>query len=139
MNFIVAFLVMIGTLPKEINSQKQPRAYYCDGRKLIMLNAIFVPNVRRKSFQFFVKSPYELEQASMDSSKVPIHQVDRTTRRKMRLQGRWYTIKCDIGLRVGSEQHVLFLTARSGTVFKKHFTVSVEGTRRLEKPLGEGK
>jgi hypothetical protein len=139
MNFIVAFFVIIGSFPKEIHSEKEPQVFFYNGQKLIMLNEIFVPNIRRENFRFFVKSQYELEYASMDSSEVAICLVDRITKQEMQLKGRWYTIRWETGLRVGSERHMIFFTARSGTVFTKRFTINVEGTKRLEKPLGEGK
>ena len=132
MNLIIASLIIIG-------APKAPRIFYYDGKNLSTLDAIFVSNIRQGSFQFFVKSPYELEYASVDSTDVVMYLPDKVTTEKMRLTGRWYRINWESRLRTGSEKHIVFLTARSGSVFKKSFVVNVEGAKKLEKPHGENR
>lgn len=146
MNLIIALLVIIGVTPERISqagfseqSGKEPQVFYYDGKSLAKLNAIFVPNVRQERFQFFIKSSHELKFASIDSSEVGMCLVDRATIKTLRLNGRWYRISWESKLKVGSEKHVLFLTALSGTVFRKGFVINVEGTQKPEEPPGVNK
>ncbi|HUI28988.1 MAG TPA: hypothetical protein VLX91_02135 [Candidatus Acidoferrales bacterium] len=129
MNFILAILVIIG-------APKGPQVFYYDGTNLTKLNPIFVPNIGNEIFQLFVKSSYELKYASIDSSGVGMCLVDQAAMKEMKLRGRWYKISWETQLSPGSKQHVIFLTAFSGIIFKRNFIVNVEGTRKLEKPAG---
>jgi len=129
MNLIIAALVIIGGF-------KTPKIFYLEGKDLTELNSIFLPNVRAESFQFFVNSPVELEFSSIDSSSVPMCLVARTIKNELRLKGRWYSINCVMPLKTGSESHMISLFSRSGAVFKKKFTVNVEGTQKVGKQRG---
>lgn len=153
MNFLISLLVIIGVSPEghehpkdspcrllqKIHPEKVPQIFYCTGKTLTTLSTVFVPNVDRDSFQFFVKSPCELKQASVDSFDIPMCPVDEETMRDMHLRGRWYLISWKSELRPGSKKHTIFFTARSGLVFKNTFILNVEGTKRLYKPHGEDK
>jgi hypothetical protein len=122
-----------------IHPEKEPQVFYCTDKTLTTLRAVFVPNVGRHSFQFFVKSPCELKHASVDSFDVPMCPVDKETIRAMHLRGRWYMINWESESRPGSEKHAILLAARSGIVFKNTFILNVEGTKRIYKPHGEDK
>ena len=130
MNYLFAFLVLI-VVPEG------PQVYILQGTTLARLNTILVPDIRRGSFQFFVKSPCELKHARVDSSDFPLRPLDRSTAKKMGLRGRWYRLNWDTELKTGSETHIILLTARSGAVFKFGFTVNVEGTKKLKSSRGK--
>ncbi len=130
MNYFFAFLVLIG-------APKGPQIYVLNGATLARLNTILVPNIRRGNFQFFIKSPYELKHARVDSSELSLRLLDRSTVKKMRLRGRWYKLSWDAELKTGSETHTILLTARSGAAFKFDFTVNVEGSKKSKSLRGE--
>lgn len=150
MNLLISLLVIIGVSPEgpkdsacellqRIHSEKEPQVFYRTGKTLTRLSTVFVPNVGRESFQFFVKSPCELKHASVDSIDVAVCPVDKETIGDMHLRGRWYMISWESELSPGSKKHAIFFTARSGIVFKKAFTLNVEGTKRIYKPQGDDK
>jgi hypothetical protein len=120
-----------------IGPPKGPQVYILNGKTLERLNTIFLPNIHRDNFQFFVKSPCELNFVRVDSSDYSLCLLDRPTTRKMGLRGRWYKLDWATELQPGSKTHAITFTARSGLVFKFNFIVNVEGTAKSKRPRGE--
>lgn len=129
MNLVFALLILLGT-PKE------PQVYYYNGRILSQLKTLEFPNVRNAAVQFFVYSPYELREASVDSTEIPMCLPDHKLTEELKLRGRWYRLIWVTNLTVGSTQHTLYLTSYWGKIHKKNFTVNVEGNKRIDKPQG---
>lgn len=150
MNFIFALFVLLAS-PNEL------QIFFYNGKTLTELDTIMMPNVGNVTFQFLINSTYELRSASVDSSGASLclagkYLVKRLTfseklfRRKSTTLakssatvGRWYVVKWETTLRVGSKQHTVYLKTRSGKIYKKHFTVNVEGNKKQEKPQGENR
>ncbi len=142
MNLIIVLLVMVGAPSAWMPQAKapkighEPEVFYYDGKSLSKLDVIFVPNIRRERFHFFVKSPHELRFASLDSSEIEVCLAGRAETETLRLKGRWYKIEWETELRAGSEKHELVLISRSGVISRKKFVVNVEGSKKIEKPPG---
>jgi hypothetical protein len=119
-----------------MGSPKEPQVYVLNGKTLERLNTIFLPNIHRANFQFFVKSPYELRFVRVDSSDYSLCLLDWPTACKMGLRGRWYKLEWATELQPGSKAHIITLTARSGLVFKFDFIVNVEGTAKSKRLRG---
>jgi hypothetical protein len=120
-----------------MGSPKEPQVYILNGKTLERLNTIFLPNTHRASFQFFVKSPYELKFVRVDSLDYSLCLLDRPTACKMGLRGRWYKLDWATELQPGSAPHTITFRARSGLAFKHNFIVNVEGTEKSKRPRGE--
>lgn len=129
MNFVIALLVLF-------SSPKGPEAYYYNGKNLVRLSVIEIPNIDHATFTLLIKSPYELLSAIVDSNDVRMCLPGVSLRKQLRLSGRWYVIKFEMKLKVGSAQHVLCLTSYTGRIHERRFTINVEGSKQLKKPLG---
>ena len=129
MNFIFALLVLL-VLPRE------PQIFYYNGKALTQLSIIQMPNVGHAAIKLLVNSPYELRSASVDSTEVQMCLPEYALTKELKLKGRWYRLTWEMGLTVGSMRHTLYLTSYCGRIYKKNFTVNVEGTKRLYKPQG---
>lgn len=129
MNLLVALLMV--TMPL-----KEPHVYYYNGKNIVSLNVVEMPNARRAVLQFFVHSPYELRNACVDSSDVEMCLPGISLRDKLELKGRWYIISWDARLSVGSSRHVIHLYSCHHKVYDKAFHIDVEGSKRIEKPQG---
>ncbi len=128
-NLLFALLVLS-------SSPKGPEAYYYSGTKLEPLNVIECANARGATFTFLIRSYYELRSAEIDSNEVRMCLPEVPMRKQLRLSGTWYIITFATALKVGSTRHVLRLTSYTGRVHKRCFTINVEGTQRLKKPMG---
>ncbi len=129
MNLLFAFLILA-------SSPKQPQVYHYNGKELVKLHRIEMPNVGRTTFTFFVHSPYELRDAYIDSSEAHVCLPDLSTRKEFKLEGRWYTITWETRLSVGSSGHFIVLRSYRHKEYKEKFFVEVEGTKKMEKPQG---
>lgn len=125
------FALLILTVPP-----KEPQIYYFNSRRLVPLNEINMPNLGHAVLKFFIHSPYELSDARIDSSDAGICLPDIAQRRRLRLHGRWYTISWNTRLSPGSSSHKIFLFSFRHARYEKTFRINVEGTKRLEKPMG---
>ncbi|MGO9480455.1 MAG: hypothetical protein ACLP05_01560 [Candidatus Kryptoniota bacterium] len=148
MNFILALCVIVLAPPNE------PQIFYYDGNTLTNLNTIMMPNVESETFIFLVNSPYELRSACVDSSEVGLCLPGNDLVKQLKLSGRllrrqgtstakgsttagrWYVIKWKTELKVGSKHHSVYLTALSGKIYEKRFTLNVEGNEKQKRPEG---
>jgi len=121
------------------HSGNEPQVFYFDGKSLTTLDAIFLPNIGSESFRIFIKSPYELKYASLDSTEISMCLVNRGKMKELKLTGRWYSIQWNTRLKVGASKHIILLTKPSGAVFRKSFMLNVEGNEKIEKPHGDNK
>ncbi|MCL5035085.1 MAG: hypothetical protein M1395_08300 [Bacteroidetes bacterium] len=129
MNLLIAVLVLF-------SSPKGPEAYYYNGKYIVKLGIIECPNTGSATFRLLIKSPYELFDATVDSNAVRMCLPDASLRKVLGLAGRWYIITFDAKLKVGSTRHLLSLESYTRRIHKRHFIIDVEGTERLQKPLG---
>ena len=129
MNLFFALLILA-------SPPKQPQVYYYNGKHLVKLNQVEMPNLRHTALRLFVYSPYELRDARVDSSEVGICLPGISERKRLELEGRWYTIDWETALTVGSSRHFIFLNAYGHRVYKKEFFLNVEGAKKIDKPQG---
>jgi hypothetical protein len=129
MNLFFALLILA-------SPPKQPQVFYYNGKHLVKLNQVEMPNVRQAALRLFIYSPYELRYASIDSSEVGMCLPGISVTKKLELEGRWYTIDWQTALTVGSSRHFIFLKAYGHKVYEKEFFLDVEGAKKIEKPQG---
>lgn len=128
MNFIFALFIFLA-------SQSEPHVFFYNGKTLAELNVIAMPNVGSETFKFFVSSQYELRSASMDSSEVGLCLPAKSLMKQLNIKGRWYAITWETKMKVGSNRHTIYLTARSGKIYREKFIINVEGNKKVGKPL----
>jgi len=148
MNFILAFLVLLSYPTGNKQHKKEPQVYLYNhnGKVLTELNNIMIPNVGNENFQLLVSSPFELQYASVDSEAValclvpkkPVEEASKAFR-GVTHYARWYTVQWTTELKIGSKLHTIYLTARSGEIYRKTFTINVEGNEKDEKPRRENR
>jgi hypothetical protein len=129
MNLFFALLILA-------SPPKQPQLFYYNGTHLVKLNQVEMPNIRHAALRLYIYSPYELRYARIDSSNVGMCLPDITERKRLDLEGRWYTIDWETGLTVGSSRHTIFLNAYGHREYKKEFFLDVEGAKKIDKPQG---
>ncbi len=129
MNLLFVLLVLT-------SQPRQPQVFYYNGKHLVKLNHIEMPGIRHTTMRIFIYSPYELRDASIDSSEVGLCLPDISVRKDLRLEGRWYIIEWGTDLKVGSTPHTILLNSCRNKVYKEQFFVNVEGTKMIEKPQG---
>ncbi len=139
MNFIFALFVLLV-------SSSEPQIFFYNGKTVTEINTLTMPNVGSETFQLLVNSPYELRSASVDSSEVGLRLPGKDIVKQLKFsegsllrKGRWYMISWETELKVGSKQHTVYLKTRFGKIYKKHFTINVEGNKKQEKPAGENR
>ena len=129
MNALIALLLLAAP-------PYQPHVYYYNGRNLVELHTIEMPNVAHASFRFFVQSPYEMRDARVDSADAGMCLPQISLRKKLKLDGRWYVVKWGTNLSTGSSMHTIILYSGCRKTYRKTFWINVEGTKRIEKPRG---
>jgi len=145
-NFLSAFLVLIACLFGVHGQKKGPQIYLYDGKRLTELHYIMLPNLGKETIQFVIGSSYELQSASVDSKKIGLCQLQKSFLKQTSIKAdgttrgtRWYAVKWESNLKVGSRLHTILLTARSGKIYKQDFTIDVEGNRKQDKLNGENR
>ncbi|MGB9592022.1 MAG: hypothetical protein ACP5US_06695 [Candidatus Kryptoniota bacterium] len=123
--FPISFLLLI-------SGQRGPQFYYWNGKQLEALKKIELPNLGSTSLRFFVRSPYELEAAQIDSVSNRICLPDSSDVERFCLIGRWYVLLYQTRLTVGVSQHVLAVRTVGGKTFLHKFLIAVEGAMRME-------
>lgn len=123
--FLLLFLVFF-------SSRREPQFYYWNGKQLEVLQKIQLPNLGSTSLRFFVKSPYELQAASIDSVNSRICLPDSSDRAKFHLIGRWYVILWQTRLNVGIFKHRIAVRTAEGKIFVYKFAIAVEGAMRMK-------
>ncbi len=129
MNLVLALMMMAA-------SPKEPQVYYLNGKVLVRLHSVEMPNIRRAKLRLFVNSPYELLDAWIDSSGAETCLPEASLRKDLKLKGRWYTIMWETHLKTGSSEHVIILNFWNHKTFKKKFYINVEGSKQVRKPQG---
>lgn len=129
MNLLFALLML--TVPSQ-----NPQVYYYNGKNLVDLHVVRMPNAPNAKLLLFVHSPYELRDACIDSSNAELCLPDISLRKEMNLHGRWYIVRRSIRLTVGSSRHVIELYSSRHKAYVRTFRIDVEGSKRIEKPQG---
>ena len=115
---------------------KEPQVYCYKPGRLVPLGTITMPNEPHGVLEFFVHSPFELCGASLDTSNVQLCLPDISTRKTLKLEGRWYTIRWSTPLSPGSSVHEVALYLFHHKTFRRFFRIEVEGSKQVEKPQG---
>ena len=129
MNLLFAFLMLTAPL-------SSPQVYYYNGKNLVDLKVIRMPNAPRARVRLFVHSPVELRDACIDSSNADMCLPGIPLRRKLKLEGRWYIVRWEAHLSVGSSRHVVKLFNSHHKAYTRTFRIDVEGSKRVRKPQG---
>lgn len=129
MNVLVALMMLTA-------SRAEPHVYYYNGKNLVELRTIEMPNVRHVLLRFFVHSPYEMRDARVDSSDAEMCLPGISLRKKLKLEGRWYVVTWHTRLSTGSTRHTIVLYSCLHKAYNKTFWINVEGSKRIEKLRG---
>ena len=129
------------TIPPVRRTHRAPKLFYFNGKKLLTLSTIFLPNLGTVDIRLFVYSNVELKGAAIDSNEIPIctptagEKVALKMPRELRTgSGRWYMLSFRTALHVGVTRHQLETTAFDGERYRRNFSIAVEGAAREKKP-----